>query len=161
MTHDEKLFYPRVLVGTYGCIGAVLDCDDAHLVLRKVMPNIIINFTKEIGRFGTNRRSIEQGNIVNGDFVCMHQRIMGSVHGVCVIETHLVELCKMLSMISLEIGFWHVKLEQKCRNQGGGESMNYAIASCLNTCTNCDASWATFCWPIVKKVLIRFFSSCQ
>jgi hypothetical protein len=49
---DRTVFTPRVLIGTSGCIGAGVDCNDVHLVARMGMPTSIIHLIQEMGRCG-------------------------------------------------------------------------------------------------------------
>ena len=64
---DPTVFTPRILIGTSGCIGAGIDCDDISLVARLGMPTSLMHLIQEIGRCGRNM-SGEYENILN----CYH-----------------------------------------------------------------------------------------
>ena len=51
----NNIYYPRVLLATSGCIGAGLDCDQVHLVLRLGFPCSVIDLIQEMGRCGRGR----------------------------------------------------------------------------------------------------------
>ena len=61
-------FNPRFLIGTPGCIGAGLDCDQVHLVCRVGMPNSILDFIQEMGRCGRNRGPPSLSNTISSDW---------------------------------------------------------------------------------------------
>ena len=52
---EKNLFYPRILCATSGCIGAGLDSDDVHLVLRDGIPPSTLDLIQEMGRCGRGR----------------------------------------------------------------------------------------------------------
>ena len=56
---DASKFTPRVLLGTSGCIGTGLDCDDVHLMLRLGLPTSLLHLIQEMGRCGRNSNVIE------------------------------------------------------------------------------------------------------
>ena len=83
---DDTVFYPRFMLGTSGCIGAGLDCDDVHLVCRIGLSTSILNLIQETGRCG--RKSREEDDVQQeyaqdtmtiiftlSDFVYLNQRL--------------------------------------------------------------------------------------
>ena len=61
---DSSKFTPRILLGTSGCIGTRIDCDDVHLVIYLGLPTSILHFMQEMGRYGRNHNiELQQTNI--------------------------------------------------------------------------------------------------
>lgn len=58
---DQKKFTPRVLLGTSGCIGTGLDCDDVHLMVRLGLPTSLLHLIQEMGRCG-RKSNYEEGD---------------------------------------------------------------------------------------------------
>ena len=46
---DPAVFTPRILIGTSGCIGACIDCDDISLVARLGIPASLMYLIQEMG----------------------------------------------------------------------------------------------------------------
>ena len=73
------------MLGTSGCIGAGLDCDDLHLVCRIGLPTSVLNFIQEMGRCGRqgNNDSTANDGVVDtmsiifilNDFVYLKERL--------------------------------------------------------------------------------------
>lgn len=90
LKYDDSRWYSRILLGTTGCIGAGLDCDDIRLVIRNGLPTSLINFIQEMGRCGRNRSCIEQNNTPSdhcvivfnlGDFTFLEERLFIKLKG--------------------------------------------------------------------------------
>ena len=58
---DSSIFTPRVLLGTSGCIGTGIDCDDVHLMLRLGLPTSLLHLIQEMGRCGRSINALEDG----------------------------------------------------------------------------------------------------
>ena len=56
---DPSKFTPRVLLGTSGCIGTGLDCDDVTLMVRLGLPTSLLHLIQEMGRCGRKRNTID------------------------------------------------------------------------------------------------------
>ena len=56
---DSSKFTPRVLIGTSGCIGTGLDCDDVHLMLRLGLPTSLLHLIQEMGRCGRKKDDMD------------------------------------------------------------------------------------------------------
>lgn len=76
---NDSVFYPRILVGTSGCIGAGLDSKDITTVIRIGISPSIIHFVQELGRCGrttdTNRHDFFQVIFNVDNFVYMLEHI--------------------------------------------------------------------------------------
>ena len=148
LTNDDDRFYARILLGTTGCIGAGLDCDDVRLVIRNGVPNSIVNFIQEIGRCGRNRECLNQNNTASDhcvllynveDFCYMEQRIHSGSNDDDSKKHQLHELYRVLRLIMLDQGCWHALLENECKHiMYSGVNILGHIAPCLNTCLHCD-----------------------
>jgi hypothetical protein len=55
-------FKPRFLFGTSGCIGAGLDSDEVHLVIRLGMPTSLIDLIQEMGQCGWQKDNVKLNN---------------------------------------------------------------------------------------------------
>ena len=70
---DSSKFTPRVLLGTSGCVGTGVDCDDVHLMLRLGMPTSVLHLIQEMGRCGRKRRNaLELGGMNDNCYHVMH-----------------------------------------------------------------------------------------
>ena len=76
------MFSPRILFATVGCIGAGLDCESAHLVLRLSFPSSMLDLVQEMGRCGRGRNDDNPATsdtfviLINVfDFLCMVKRM--------------------------------------------------------------------------------------
>jgi superfamily II DNA/RNA helicase len=127
LTNDDDCFYACILLGTTECIGAGLDCDDVHLVIRIGVPNSIVNFIQEIGRCGRkNRECLKQNNTATDhcvllynveDFCYMEQRIHSGNNDDESKMHQLHELYRVLRLITLDQeGCWHALLENECKH---------------------------------------------
>ena len=141
---DPTVFTPRILIGTSGCIGAGIDCDDISLVARLGMPTSLMHLIQEMGRCGRNA-SGEYENTLNcyhviftlKDFFYLNERLFyeekcddeteETSDGVIQtddnedtisIEKHREMMQKSLhrcaQLMTLNIGCWHEHLENEC-----------------------------------------------
>ena len=161
LTYNDHRLYPRILLGTTGCIGAGLDCEHVRLVICNGIPTSIINFIQEIGRCGRNRHCIEQANEPTDccvllfnlkDILYIEERIYRKIEdgkedsdilSILSEEERIIQQCKdlykVLRFISLNKGCWHILLEKECELES--QSFNqYIIPPCVTTCPICDGS---------------------
>ena len=80
--NDINRFSPRILIGTSGCIGAGLDCDEVKLVFRVGLPTSILNLIQEMGRCGRKKendistnKNIFDINFSLSDYVYLNKRL--------------------------------------------------------------------------------------
>ena len=132
------------MIGTSGCIGAGIDCDDISLVARLGMPTSLMHLIQEMGRCGRNT-SGEYQNILNcyhiiftlKDFVYLNERLFyedkcddemeetsdaviqnDDKDDIVSLEEHRLMMQKSLhrcaQLMTLNIGCWHELLENEC-----------------------------------------------
>ena len=77
----DEVFYPRILLGTPGCIGVGIDCEYVSCVFRIGQSSSILDFVQELGR--CDRRDSSQSSnkdlffvtITLKEYVYLHERL--------------------------------------------------------------------------------------
>ena len=158
-------FYPRVLIATSGCIGAGLDSDEVHVVLRMGFPCSISDFIQEMGRCGRNQHTNNDHPLVDcyhlitslSDYVYLNVRlfVLEEPESEIQQETQLfsmeeqrkiqsADLLELLQFMVLDNGCWHVFLEDYSSNP---------LQPPLETTTNCNNA-CPFCLQTIHKVIL-------
>ena len=158
--NDENILKPRILVGTTGCIGAGLDCNDVHYIVRMGIPNSIISFIQEMGRCGRNLHTTSNSDSSNDsfdilfnirDYIYLYERCFKieatREDDSCVsdnaaninmefLQMQIQHLNKVCSLMFLDYGCWHFYIEKQSsffNTTHQDEHHN----SCYNKCPYC------------------------
>jgi superfamily II DNA helicase RecQ len=173
-TIEDNCFYPRILIATSGCIGAGLDCADVNLVVRDGFPSSLLDMIQEMGRCGrgvcpisNNKKDgffhmilnvesftylIERMYEANSDDTDEDRVLRSSV--VSVDEYRKLEynnLINVLRLVFLQLGCWHVILEQSCSSTTTEE-----LTPCQLNCPYCNKSMESYIMQVRRVGLIAF-----